>query len=59
MEQLAALTARHALPAIFPVREFALAGGLISYGTSLGYVYHQAGIYTGAMVLDTSGGEEC
>jgi len=36
MEQLAALTDRHALPAIFEYREFALAGGLMSFGTSLG-----------------------
>jgi putative tryptophan/tyrosine transport system substrate-binding protein len=36
-EQLAALAARHALPAMFPFREFAPAGGLICYGTSLGY----------------------
>jgi putative ABC transport system substrate-binding protein len=50
MEQLAALTARHALPAIFPNREYALASGLMSYGTSLGYSNHQAGIYAGRIL---------
>jgi putative ABC transport system substrate-binding protein len=41
-----ALAARHALPAIFAVREFALAGGLMSYGSSLGYQARQLGTYT-------------
>jgi putative tryptophan/tyrosine transport system substrate-binding protein len=49
-ELLAALAARHALPAIFPLLEYALAGGLMSYGTSLGYNYHQSGIYTGRIL---------
>jgi putative ABC transport system substrate-binding protein len=47
-EQLAALAARHALPAIFPWRDFA--GGLMSYGSSFGYMMHQVGLYTGRIL---------
>jgi putative tryptophan/tyrosine transport system substrate-binding protein len=50
IEQLAALSLRHALPAIFPFREFPAAGGLASYGTHLADTYRLAGVYTGRVL---------
>jgi putative ABC transport system substrate-binding protein len=49
-EQLVALLSRDALPAIYHLREFAAAGGLITYGASLTAVFRQAGVYTGRML---------
>jgi putative tryptophan/tyrosine transport system substrate-binding protein len=49
-EQLAALTARHAMPAIHQSRDFALAGGLMSYGGSFAESHRQAGVYTGRIL---------
>ena len=49
-EQFAALALRHAVPTIFQYREFAAAGGLMSYGGSIIDSYRQAGVYTGRIL---------
>ena len=49
-DRIVALAARHAVPAIYTTREFAEAGGLISYGASLPDVYRLAGNYAGRIL---------
>jgi putative ABC transport system substrate-binding protein len=50
MQRLATLATQHALPVIGPLREFAVEGGLLSYGASIAEVNRQAGIITGKVL---------
>jgi putative tryptophan/tyrosine transport system substrate-binding protein len=49
-DKLAALAARHAVPAMYPFRDYAVAGGLMSYGIDLPEVYRQVGLYAGRVL---------
>jgi ABC-type uncharacterized transport system substrate-binding protein len=48
--QFIILTARDRIPAIYPIRDFVPAGGLMSYGTDFPDVFHQVGVYTGKIL---------
>ena len=52
-EQIVTLASRYAVPAIYEWKEFATAGGLISYGASLTSMYRQAGVYVGKVLKGT------
>ena len=48
--ELAELAMRYSIPAIYPTRDFAEAGGLMSYGTNLRDAYRQLGVYAGRIL---------
>jgi putative tryptophan/tyrosine transport system substrate-binding protein len=48
--QIVTLTAHDRIPAAYSIRDFVVAGGLMSYGTDLADVFHQIGVYTGSIL---------
>jgi putative ABC transport system substrate-binding protein len=50
MIQIVTLATRHAIPAVFQSREWAEAGGLMSYGTNVSETYRQVGVYAGRIL---------
>jgi putative tryptophan/tyrosine transport system substrate-binding protein len=52
-DKLGSLALRHAIPAMYSTREFVVAGGLVSYGSSIPDTIRQAGVYTGKILAGT------
>jgi len=55
--QITALAVRHKISVIYPWREYAVAGGLISYGTSIREAYRQSGLYVGQILKGSNPAE--